>query len=193
MALVQNSGHLQPKEELMKTVWPDSHVEEGNLTRNISTLRKLLGEGTDESKYIETVPKRGYRFIAEVRRVADGDSAAPASPREHIRARMVFEETIQDEVLPATTVFAQMAPTVVDVSEDPLSLEESRELAWLIEHPPETKYARSGDVNIAYRVVGNAPLDLVFVMGGFLRILLARAIVCSISVAPGEVLAADPF
>ena len=41
LALVQNSGRLQPKEELMKTVWPDSHVEEGNLTRNISTLRSV--------------------------------------------------------------------------------------------------------------------------------------------------------
>lgn len=64
--LVANSGHLFEKDELMKAVWPDSFVEEGNLTRNISTLRTALGESEDQ-KYIETVPKRGYRFVAPVR------------------------------------------------------------------------------------------------------------------------------
>jgi DNA-binding winged helix-turn-helix (wHTH) protein/TolB-like protein/Tfp pilus assembly protein PilF len=66
--LVEKNGHLFAKEELMQAVWPDSFVEEGNLTRNISTLRTVLAERPDD-QYIETVPKRGYRFVARVREV----------------------------------------------------------------------------------------------------------------------------
>ena len=65
VALIEQSGRLVEKDELMAKLWPDTFVEEGALTRNISDLRKALGEG----KYIETVPKRGYRFIALVREV----------------------------------------------------------------------------------------------------------------------------
>ena len=62
--LVQNSGRLVEKEELLKEIWPDSFVEEANLNRSVSVLRKALGE--DPSRYIQTVPKRGYRFVAPV-------------------------------------------------------------------------------------------------------------------------------
>jgi len=62
--LVQNSGHLVEKEELLQEIWPDSFVEEANLNRSVSILRKALGE--DSSRYIQTVPKRGYRFVAPV-------------------------------------------------------------------------------------------------------------------------------
>src|SRR5246500_6019628 len=61
--LVRNSGHLLEKDELIRALWPGSFVEEGNLTNNISLLRKALG---DDSPYIETVPKRGYRFVGAV-------------------------------------------------------------------------------------------------------------------------------
>jgi TolB-like protein/DNA-binding winged helix-turn-helix (wHTH) protein/Tfp pilus assembly protein PilF len=64
--LVQNNGRLVEKDELLKEVWPDSFVEEGNLNRNISILRKALGEDSSGKPYIETVPKRGYRFVATV-------------------------------------------------------------------------------------------------------------------------------
>lgn len=74
--LVENDGHLFGKDELLKAVWPDSFVEEGNLTRNISTLRTALGEKPDEHRYIETVPKRGYRFVAPVRRINGGPAEA---------------------------------------------------------------------------------------------------------------------
>src|SRR4051812_29541115 len=62
LVLVQNGTNLTTKEELMQKVWPDSFVEEANLTVNISALRKLLGETTEGQPYIETVPKKGYRF-----------------------------------------------------------------------------------------------------------------------------------
>src|SRR5438105_2802366 len=71
LALVQNSGHILSKDEVMKLVWPDTSVEEGNLARNISTLRSALGERPRESQFIETIPWRGYRFMAAVRKVND--------------------------------------------------------------------------------------------------------------------------
>lgn len=65
--LVRKSGCLVEKSELMDTVWPDAFVEESNLTQNIFTLRKLLGKDTHGRSYIETVSRRGYRFMAEVK------------------------------------------------------------------------------------------------------------------------------
>jgi len=70
VALVERSGHLVEKEELMKVVWADAFVEESNLTNNVSALRKLLGQGKGGENYIETVPKRGYRFTAPVTELA---------------------------------------------------------------------------------------------------------------------------
>lgn len=67
IALVERRGHLVEKEELMKTIWPDSFVEEANLTNNVSILRKTLGEDEHGQLYIKTVPKRGYQFTAGVR------------------------------------------------------------------------------------------------------------------------------
>jgi eukaryotic-like serine/threonine-protein kinase len=69
LVLVMNSGLVLEKEELLRAIWPDSFVEESNLAQNISQLRKALGEGTAEQRLIETIPKRGYRFVAEVRKV----------------------------------------------------------------------------------------------------------------------------
>ncbi len=66
-ALVESHGHLVHKDELIRRVWPDAVVEEGNLTHNISALRKALGEPATGQKYIETVPGRGYRFVAWVK------------------------------------------------------------------------------------------------------------------------------
>src|ERR1700741_4171251 len=66
LTLVESSGEVVSKDSLMKKVWPDSFVEEGNLTQNISLLRKALGEGRNGNQYIETVARRGYRFVAPV-------------------------------------------------------------------------------------------------------------------------------
>ena len=65
--LAESGGRVLEKETLLKTLWPDSFVEEGSLTRNISTLRKVLGENPEDQKYILTIPKHGYRFVAQVR------------------------------------------------------------------------------------------------------------------------------
>lgn len=69
LLLVQNSGRLLTKEQIMETLWPGSFVEEANLTVSISLLRRVLGEKEGGLRYIETVPKKGYRFVASVREV----------------------------------------------------------------------------------------------------------------------------
>ena len=69
LLLVQNSGHVLTKDDVMRQVWSNTAVEEGNISRTISTLRTVLGEGPSEHRYIETIPWRGYRFIANVREV----------------------------------------------------------------------------------------------------------------------------
>jgi len=65
--LVENRGHIVEREELMQKVWPDTFVEEGNLSVTVSMLRKALGDSSSEPKYLATVPGRGYRFVADVR------------------------------------------------------------------------------------------------------------------------------
>jgi DNA-binding winged helix-turn-helix (wHTH) protein len=71
LALVEQQGRLVEKDELIRRVWPDTAVEEGNLTVTISMLRKALSEGPSEHRYIATVPRRGYRFVASVSEVYD--------------------------------------------------------------------------------------------------------------------------
>jgi TolB-like protein/DNA-binding winged helix-turn-helix (wHTH) protein/Flp pilus assembly protein TadD len=86
--LAEHNGHLIKKEELMERVWPDTFVEEANLTNNISLLRKVLqGEG-GEQHYIETVPRRGYRFVANVS--VPTDDSAGMTPE---KSSLVQEET----------------------------------------------------------------------------------------------------
>ena len=73
--LVEKAGHIVEKEELLEKVWPGVFVEEGNLTRHIFNLRQVLGDRPDGRKYIETIPRRGYRFVAAVQE--DPEPAAP--------------------------------------------------------------------------------------------------------------------
>jgi DNA-binding winged helix-turn-helix (wHTH) protein/TolB-like protein len=84
-ALLERRGILVEKTELMKLVWPDTAVEEVGLARNISILRKALGDETETNTYIETVPKRGYRFIAEVESAGE---AAKSSARRSTRLKL---------------------------------------------------------------------------------------------------------
>ena len=146
LVLLENSSHVLTKKELMEQVWPDSFVEENNLAQNISILRKALGEGKTGEHYIQTVPKRGYRFVGDVS--TSGGEEETLIIHERARARIVIESTDEDEDIRARA-------RVIDVSP----------VQHALPRPPETMYARSGDVNIAYQVVGDAPLDLVFVMG----------------------------
>lgn len=73
LMLIRNSGRILGKEELLKGIWPDTFVEEATLAQNVFTLRKALG-GSEGNQYIQTIPKRGYRFVASVTEVKDRTS-----------------------------------------------------------------------------------------------------------------------
>lgn len=76
--LVQNQGRLLDKDTILRTIWPDTFVEEATLAQNIFTLRKALGETNGGSHFIETVPKRGYRFVGQVHEIHRDDELSSA-------------------------------------------------------------------------------------------------------------------
>ncbi|HEX5733483.1 MAG TPA: winged helix-turn-helix domain-containing protein [Blastocatellia bacterium] len=94
LVLIENSNRVLEKEELMKRIWPDTFVEEANLAVNISLLRKALGERPGGGQYIETVPRRGYRFVASVSRKWDEPPAVIV--RERTVSRVVIEQDTED-------------------------------------------------------------------------------------------------
>jgi pimeloyl-ACP methyl ester carboxylesterase/DNA-binding winged helix-turn-helix (wHTH) protein len=89
--LVENAGRLLKKEDLLQKVWPDTVVEENNLNKNVSLLRKALGRNTNGQSYIETVPRVGYRFVAPVKDIAAAAAVTEvaatreSAPRQDIR------------------------------------------------------------------------------------------------------------
>ena len=93
-ALLESGGRLIEKEELIKRVWPDTFVEEGNLAHNIWTIRKALGDDEKGQEYIQTVPRRGYRFVAPVREIGD---PAQRPDDETDEPDVVRDEAIQPE------------------------------------------------------------------------------------------------
>ena len=110
--LVERSGHLVEKDELLKLVWADTVVEEANVARIVHTLRKVLGEDENGNKFIETVAKRGYRFVAEVSEIHEPTSSKSvngAQGSSNFIERSINDETHippskPDEVLPQPVV-----------------------------------------------------------------------------------------
>jgi DNA-binding winged helix-turn-helix (wHTH) protein/TolB-like protein/Flp pilus assembly protein TadD len=96
VALVEHAGRPVDKDVLLQRVWGDVTVEEGNLTRNVSTLRKILGDSPDDHQYIVTLPGRGYQFVAEVRSADQATAPAPpaSSPSESGRAAFPFRRAL---------------------------------------------------------------------------------------------------
>jgi TolB-like protein/DNA-binding winged helix-turn-helix (wHTH) protein len=86
LALVETAGQAVTKDELLSRVWPDVTVEEGSLTRNVSTLRKVLATGDNPQGFIDTLPRRGYRFHPVVRRVAAEAVVAADVPASEVKA-----------------------------------------------------------------------------------------------------------
>lgn len=140
LLLVSNAGRVLSKEKMLSEIWEDSFVEENNLAQNISQLRRILDEKS-EKKFIETVPKFGYRFVADVE--SDSDIESRSEIFEATRARVYIDEGNSER----THHFSESAAP------------------FLAKLHPQTHYARTGDVNIAYQVIGNGPIDIVFVMG----------------------------
>ena len=129
VALVRESGHVLEKRELLDIVWPDTFIEENNLTQYISALRKALGDDRREHRYIETVARRGYRFLAPVRQVrGDGPSLIIGSST---RVRVVIKE--EKELREEETTTERKQPQDAQVSTSSrglwLSIVEHRNLA----------------------------------------------------------------
>jgi DNA-binding winged helix-turn-helix (wHTH) protein len=99
LALVERAGHIVEKEELLEKVWPGVFIEEGNLSRHIFNLRQALGDSPDGRKYIETVPRRGYRFVASVRKRAETTASdlatSPASGRPQTAGPVGLRRTLR--------------------------------------------------------------------------------------------------
>lgn len=97
--LIENAGRLVEKGELMERIWPDHFVEESNLSFNIKMLRRALGDDAAKPRFIETVPRRGYRFVAEVRQgirgeaIPNGQAVIP-QPAAERRARSRFADPL---------------------------------------------------------------------------------------------------
>ena len=110
VVLVEKAGHIVEKDELLEKVWPGVFIEENNLARRIFNLRQVLGEGPDGRKYIETVPKRGYRFVGSVKEQGESaQSSALTSPPSNSRqpiARTVHLRSLWVWALTAVLVVA---------------------------------------------------------------------------------------
>ena len=113
--LVEHAGHLVDKETLLREVWSGTFVEEGSLSRGISVLRKTLGDDPSGSRYIETVPKRGYRFVAGVRLVPAPSDGAPATGTELERENVAASQDARPLWRPGRqrTLRAAMAVLVI--------------------------------------------------------------------------------
>src|SRR5262249_31335387 len=93
LTLVESRGRVIEKEELMRRVWPDSFVEESNLSQNIYILRKLFGSEAEGQRYIATIPKRGYSSVAEVNELR-GEAGKPL-----LKERTTSRETQGENII----------------------------------------------------------------------------------------------
>lgn len=99
LVLIENRGLVMEKEDLIQRVWPDTFVTEANLTQNISSLRKALGERANDHRYVVTVPGRGYSFVAEVHEVSL-DSTGEFSLARDFRGIATAAAALQSQPLP---------------------------------------------------------------------------------------------
>src|SRR5271163_4481887 len=110
LVLVRRGRDVVTKEQLLKEIWPDSFVEEANLSQHIFRLRKALGDTLDGERYIVTLPGRGYRFAVPVRTITEGGEVLIAQMRS--RAQIVIEEQAPEpaQTLPALSPPAHAKP-----------------------------------------------------------------------------------
>ena len=95
LALVEHSGHIVSKDELVEILWPDVFVEENNLTQYVATVRRALGDNRQEQKYIETIPKRGYRFAPTVRLITEESDRFLIEEKDSLR--IVVKDKIEEQ------------------------------------------------------------------------------------------------
>src|SRR5215813_752833 len=97
VVLVENAGKLLEREALIQAVWADSFVEDANLTVAISHLRKTLGQNGETAEYIETIPRVGYRFVADVQETSE-------EPKSLIIEKRTLSRTLIEEDVPHDVV-----------------------------------------------------------------------------------------
>jgi len=179
VVLVEAAGHILEKDDLMKRVWPDTIVEENNLTQNISALRKALGQGTDEKPYIETLPRRGYRFVAAVRE--RWEQIPELIVRERTKSTVIVEE--EEETQTQTKVLGNL--TLAQFSAAVLALAVTvGSIAYL-----RTRRAPSEDGNNSFATTALRRRPAVAVLG--LRNLTGRADAAWLSTALSEMLTSE--
>src|ERR1041385_2104800 len=113
LILVENSGRIVQKEQFMERLWPHTFVEEANLTSNIRQLRKSLGDNARQPHYIETVTKRGYRFIASVQRVDTINNGGNGSATQVDASPTAIPATVTDRKPLKQKVVIALATVVV--------------------------------------------------------------------------------
>ena len=177
LALVERGGHIVEKDDLMKRVWPDSFVEEGNLTQNVSLLRKALGENPGGSQFIETVARRGYRFVATVKQARDDGNGHALASSVAIVGGFIGGEDGEVATASVETVNADLELSQQNGSQLPLPVSVAHapfSLAGLKSHP----------LAVALAVVSIAAIALVYFTGrGKAGVNVARPIE-SIAVLP---------
>jgi Tol biopolymer transport system component/DNA-binding winged helix-turn-helix (wHTH) protein len=94
--LVRRSGHVVGKDELLDEIWADAFVEESTIAQNVFTLRKALGQNHAENQFIETVPKHGYRFIADVKAIDGATNGKPETGQHKATHNGIISEKISD-------------------------------------------------------------------------------------------------
>lgn len=104
LALVERHGHIVEKEELIQKVWPETFVEENNLSQYISAIRKTLGDGRHQQRYIETVPRRGYRFTGAVREISGGAEELIQASHTKMSLRIHEETDTSDAIVPVSVM-----------------------------------------------------------------------------------------
>jgi pimeloyl-ACP methyl ester carboxylesterase/DNA-binding winged helix-turn-helix (wHTH) protein len=141
--LAHHAGRLVSKQELLDAVWPGVFVGDGVLKSTIREVRKALGDDPHTPRFIETAHRRGYRFVA---------TTAPAALTAAVGS-----------IGPGSTADAMSAHELHASSAPAGSADHAAAVAPAAKH--RVRYARSGNVNIAYQIVGSGPIDIVFVMG----------------------------
>jgi len=112
LALVERNGHIVSKDVLVEIVWPDVFVEENNLTQYVAAARLALGANRQEQRYIETVPKRGYRFVSSVQVVTEESDSVIVEEQESLRI-VVKDKIEEQEVTANARSYRWLAPAVL--------------------------------------------------------------------------------
>ena len=110
LVLVQHSERVVLKDDLMKTLWPDTFVEESNLSQHIFLLRKALGDRAHDPVYIVTVPGRGYRFAQKVTELTEADGDLIVHSRSVQRVTVEETESTQDNAVVASFARLRQRP-----------------------------------------------------------------------------------